>query len=204
MRFYTKLCKEHILFYFKDSEAQKGIESLNFGGRIKDFDGDYLHISNVNFAGAKSNLFVKNNVTQEIKKEGGNLVKTITLNYKNPAPASNCNLEAGQLCLNGILRNWLRVYVPIGSELIEFNGSEMKTLSYEELGKTVFEGFLTVKPLGASVVKIKYKLPNAIANKKPYKILIQKQPGTSEEEYSLKFEGKENKMILNSDVLLTF
>jgi len=202
--FISEVQQKHILFYFKETEAQKGIESLNFGGRIKDFDGDYLHVNNVNFAGAKSNLFVENFVSQEIKKEANKFVKTVTLTYKNPAPPSNCNLEAGQLCLNGILRNWLRVYVPKGSELLEFNGSEMKTLTYEDLGKTVFEGFITVKPQGSAEVKIKYSLPENITAKKPFAILIQKQPGTSDDEYKVNFTGKEEKFILESDKLLTF
>lgn len=195
--------EKHILFYMKDANAQNGIESLNFGGRIKDFSGDYLHINNVNFAGAKSNLFVENSVSQDINIENGKLVKTLTLTYKNPAKASNCNLEAGQLCLNGILRNWLRVYVPKGSELIDFKGSEMKTLVYEDLNKTVFEGFITVKPQGSAEVKIKYNLPSAISIR-PYNLLIQKQPGTDKEEFKIKFQGKEEKFILITDKLQTF
>lgn len=195
--------EKHILFYFKDADAQNGIESVNFGGRIKDFTGDYLHVSNVNFAGAKSNLFVENSVSQEVNLENGKIVKTLTLTYKNPAKASNCNLEAGQLCLNGILRNWLRVYVPKGSELIDFKGSEMKTLVYEDLNKTVFEGFMTVKPQGSAEVKIKYNLPTAISSR-PYNLLIQKQPGTDGEEFKIKFQGKEEKFILITDKLLSF
>ena len=143
--------QKHLLFYFKSSEPQKGIEALKFGGRIDDVSYDYLHINNVNFAGAKSNLFVRNYVKREIKTEGdGTTTQTLTLTYKNPVKASNCNLEAGQLCLNGILRNWLRVYVPKGSQLLEFTGSEMKTYVYDELDKTVFEGFMTVKPQGSA------------------------------------------------------
>src|SRR3990167_561883 len=132
--FLSEAQQKHILFYFKDEEAQKGIESLNFAGRIKEFEGDYLHVNNVNFAGAKSNLFVENIAKLEINREGGEIINSLSLTYKNPAPASNCNLEAGQLCLDGILRNWLRIYVPLGSTLIEFTGSEQPTLSYEELG----------------------------------------------------------------------
>ena len=59
----------------------------------------------------------------------GSIVNTLTISYKNPSPASNCNLEAGQLCLNGILRNWVRIYVPTGSTLLEFTGSEKDAVS---------------------------------------------------------------------------
>ena len=200
--FLSEAQQKHILFYFKDEEAQKGIESLNFAGRIKEFEGDYLHVNNVNFAGAKSNLFVENIAKLEINREGGEIINSLSLTYKNPAPASNCNLEAGQLCLNGILRNWLRIYVPLGSTLIEFTGSEQPTLSYEETGKTVFEGFLTIKPQGSAEVKVKYKLPKKLISQKPYTLLIQKQPGTDKDEFEVNFNKFHDKFILETDKTL--
>lgn len=184
--------QKHVIFYFHDSEAQKGIEAVNFAGRINHFDGDYIHISDVNFAGAKSNLFVKHYIKQDYSVgSDGTVTKVITIDYKNPSPPSNCNLEAGQLCLNGILRNWVRVYVPKGSRLIEFNGSEKETQVYDELDKTVFEGFLTVKPQGTSEVKIKYSLPSQMKRDSVSKLLIQKQGGTDGYQYTLFKNGKE-------------
>lgn len=198
--------QKHALFYFHDEDAQKGIEALNFAGKVVPFDGDYLNIVNVNFAGAKSNLFVKQSVKQEISVEGdGSIKETLTISYKNPSPPSNCNLEAGQLCLNGILRNWLRVYVPEGSTLLSFTGSEKDTVTYNELGKTVFEGFLTVKPQGASEVKIAYKVPIKKPTTDMYNLLVQKQAGTDEDEYTI-FSGSKqvDKFNLLTDKKVSF
>ncbi len=198
--------QKHALFYFHDLDAQKGIEALNFAGRIVTSKSDYLHINNVNFAGAKSNLFVKQSVKQDINIESdGSIKETLTISYKNPSPPSNCNLEAGQLCLNGILRNWLRVYVPEGSTLMEFKGSEKDTVVYNELGKTVFEGFLTVKPQGASEVKIVYKLPFKKPANGIFDLLVQKQPGTDEDEFVLTLDGKQkDKFQLQTDKKVSF
>lgn len=198
--------QKHILYYFHDAEAQKGIEALNFGGRIRETSGDYLHINDVNFAGAKSNMFVKHSVKQTIETDNNNnVIETLQIDYKNPAPASNCNLEAGQLCLNGILRNWLRVYVPKGSKLIDFTGSEKQTVTYDDLGKTVFEGFMTVKPQGTAQVKIKYSLPSKLDGSKPYTLLIQKQPGTDGYEYQTFYKSKDlGKYELLTDHEITF
>ncbi len=196
--------QKHVLFYFHDEEAQKGIEAMNFAGRILPFEGDYLHISDVNFAGAKSNMFIKQSVKQEIEVAGdGTITKTVTISYKNPMEASNCNLEAGQLCLNGILRNWLRVFVPEGSTLLEFTGSEKETVTYNELGKTVFEGFMTVKPQGAAEVRIRYKLPFK-ESKGKFDLLIQKQPGTNAPEYTVIKNSKQiDKFSLLTDKKMT-
>ncbi len=198
--------QKHVLFYFHNTQAQKGIEAINFGGRILSTDSDYLHINNVNFSGAKSNMFVKDSVKQEIKVDSdGSVTKKLTINFKNPSPASNCNLEAGQLCLNGILRNWIRIYVPSGSMLLEFKGSEKETVTYDELGKSVFEGFMTVKPQGAAEVEVSYKLPFKVKKGELYKLLIQKQPGTEEPEYSVFYNGRQvEKMPLKTDKNLSF
>lgn len=198
--------EKHILVYMHDESAQKGVEAFNMAGRIKDYDGDYLHINDTNFAGAKSNMFVQHFVKQEIQVEGdGSVTKTITIDYKNPAPPSDCGLESGGLCLNGLLRNWLRVYVPKGSQLIEFKGSEMDVVTKEDLGKTVFEGFLVVRPLASAQIVVKYKLPLRVEKGKEYKLLIQKQPGTEGHEYTVVVNGKEiDKFPLKTDKELKF
>jgi hypothetical protein len=190
--FLTEAQEKHILFYFHDADAQKGIDKLNLSGRIMPYDGDYLMINDVNFAGAKSNIFVKQYVKQDIKKQSdGSLETTLTIDYKNPASASNCNLEAGQLCLNGILRNWIRVYVPKGSTLIEFTGSEKSTSTYDESEKTVFEGFMTVKPQGTAQVKVRYKVPSTVTKGRQYSLYIQQQPRMNDSEYTVIYNGKQ-------------
>lgn len=194
-----ELNQKHILIGLENKKAQQGLESLNFAGRIKEYAGDYLHVNNTNFAGAKSNMYVINSVEQKIEKQKDNtIIKTLTIKYNNPQPPSNCNLEKGELCLNGLLRNWLRIYVPKGSQLLESKGSEVKVTSYEELGKTVFDGFLTVRPLGSAQVTIKYKLPFKVEGEN-LNSLIQKQPGTMGNKYTLEAGGKLQEFDLTTD-----
>ena len=52
--------------------------------------------------------------------------REVSVEFRNPYPHSDCNLERGGLCLNATLRNWIRFYVPKGSELISFAGSKKK------------------------------------------------------------------------------
>lgn len=200
----TQANQKHVLFYLYNKDAQTGIDALNVAGRIKSVDGDYLHINEANFGGAKSNLFVQESVDQKIDISGtGVITKTITINYKNPRPPSDCNLERGGLCLNAVLRDWIRVYVPKGSQLVDSQGSEVKVTSYEELGKTVFEGFLTVRPLGTATYKLKYTLPFKLAKGSPLPLLIQKQPGTDKNEYTISVNGRQvNKFNLVTDKTL--
>lgn len=183
--------QKHIQFYLFDKEAQAGIEALHAAGRIRNFEGDYLHINDTNFGGQKSNLFTKASVDVSYDKQGdGTIQKTITITYKNTFPPSNCNEEAGLLCLNAPLRNWLRIYVPKGSQMISSKGSEVKMKTYDELDKTVFEGFLVVRPLGQAKFTITYSLPFKLTSGSPLPLLIQKQGGTDGNEYTVTVNGR--------------
>ncbi|MDO8497892.1 MAG: DUF4012 domain-containing protein [bacterium] len=183
---FKNLDEKHILLYFKDPDLQQSVEKLNYAGRIKEYKGDYLHINNVNFAGAKSNLFVSERINSVTTFEG-NVKRDVRIEFRNPYPPSDCNLERGGLCLNATLRNWIRVYVPQGSKLIEFKGVS-KQSTYDELGKTVFEGFLTVDPMGKADASVRYTLPSTIT-KDNYSLLIQKQAGTDGQQLKVQVDG---------------
>lgn len=179
----ANLQEKHILLYFVDKEIQKAVEQINFAGRIIDYKGDYLHINNVNFAGAKANMFVSEKVESITKGKE----REVIIDFRNPYPHSDCNLERGGLCLNATLRNWIRFYVPKGSKLKSFQGSQKKTLVYDELGKTVFEGYLEVPTQGKATVVVKYTLPLDISTDS---MLIQKQPGVSDQRWFVKVNNK--------------
>ena len=182
---FKNLEEKHILVYFNDLETQKSLEQLNFAGRIKDYQGDYLHINNVNFAGAKSNMFVSESI--DSKTNGSD--REVTINFRNPYPASDCNLERGGLCLNATLRNWIRFYVPLGSKLVSLKGSTKKVQTYDELGKTVYEGYLEIMPKGQGTVIVKYSLPSSV-DINNYSLLIQKQPGVENQKWKVEFNNR--------------
>ena len=164
------------------------------------FDGDYLHINETNFGGAKSNLYIQEKVKQTVKKgKEGNLEKKLTIEYKYPRKMDNCSLERkGGLCLAGIYRDWIRIFVPKGSTLIKASGTEVPITATEDLGKTVFEGFFTLRPEGTAKIEIEYTIP--IKADKEYKLLIQKQPGVQGHSYEIEAFGKKQKPFpLNSD-----
>ena len=188
----TAMSEKHILYYMNDAQAQAGFEGFNAAGRIMPFTGDYFHLNQANFGGAKSNLFVTQAVTQDYNiQSDGTIIKTVTVDYKNPYPPSDCNLARGNLCLNAILYDWFRVYVPKGSQLVSSTGSEVKMTTYDELGKTVFDGFLTVRPQGASKLTVSYKLPFKLAQNSLLPFLAQKQPGTDGDQYTITVGGRQ-------------
>lgn len=193
--------EKHLLFYFPDdSVMQAAVESFNAGGLIKSFEGDYFHLNDTNFAGAKSNLYVEQTVTQEINVAGdGTITKTVTIDYKNPQAPDDCNLETGGLCLNGLLRDWVRLYVPEGSELVEVLGSDIPAATSKDLGKTVLEAFIELRPESKTKLIFKYKLPFKAQSGQEYKMLIQKQPGTKNFDYIVNLGNKQQEFKLDGD-----
>ncbi|HBL52234.1 MAG: hypothetical protein A3D24_02050 [Candidatus Blackburnbacteria bacterium RIFCSPHIGHO2_02_FULL_39_13] len=187
---FNSLLEKHVLFYFGESDVQKAMESFNLAGRIKDYpEGDYLHINDTNFAGAKSNLYVQQEVALSVEPGKDGNTNTLTIKYKNPQKADGW--------LNGVYRDWVRVYVPKGSTIIDSTGSEVAVTTSEDLGKTVFEGFFTLRPEGVEELKFKYKTP--VTSKDGYKILVQKQSGTNANPYTVSVNGQKEDFNLKTD-----
>jgi hypothetical protein len=182
--------EKHVLMYLYNEDAQKGITALNWGGTMRESGGDYIHINDANLGGAKSNMFVKQNVRMDYTVEEGKVSKSVKITYRNPEKHSNCNLEAGQLCLNAVLRNWQRLYVPKGSVLKDTKGSEVKVETYTDLNKTVYEGFMRVNPLGKAEITYNYELPFDVKDQETLPVLIQKQPGTEAIPFEIYLNGE--------------
>lgn len=215
--------EKHVMAYFMKAEEQKASESFNMAGRImtatetatlldyKEGNGwDYVHLNNSNMAGAKSNMFVSEKVTKDVTISGDTVTTKLTVDYKNPYKGSDCGLESGGLCLNAPLRNWVRVYAPSGSTLVESkgiiapaDGKSKQMDTFTDLNKTYFEGFLIVNPMGTARIEVTYTSPVKSTDGK-YHLLIQKQPGTSGQEWLIRLNGKDRKkIILNMDTEVT-
>lgn len=199
--FFNDIYQKHIMFYFTDPEVQKAAESANIAGQIVQTDSntDYFHLNDANFASAKSNIFITQKIKHEITSKNGSVEHKVSITYTNPAKASNCNLEKGDLCLNApTYRDMFRFYVPVGSKLIKMTGSEVEPLQYEELGKQVFEGFYGNKyPLYAmSNTKVTIQYTSSVKASSNYVLYLQKQPGTKAIDYEIDVNGQKQESFI--------
>lgn len=187
---------KHIIFYMHDSNLQNALSKLNWTGEIKSCGGDYLHINDSNFAGGKSNLYVNQTVTQDITvQRDGTVKKKLTINYENP--------QGFGTWLNGINRDYVRIYVPKGSKLISSKGSEVAVSTTEDLGKTVFEAFITVRPQNSRKLEVEFTEPYNPKGK--YDLMVQKQPGAKDFKYKINLNGKKvADFVLKSDKTFQF
>lgn len=213
----TEIQEKHVQTYFHDADAQKAAESFDLAGRImtatdsaailkyKEGQGwDYLTINEANMGGAKSNMFITEKIAKDVTVNGDTQTTKLTIDYKNPYPGSDCSLASGGLCLNAPLRDWIRVYVPAGSTMVNSSGTQspasgkaeaMTTL--KDLGKTVFNGFLIVNPLGTAQLTVTYTSSVKEVDGK-YKLLVQRQSGSSDQNFTLTVNGR---TVVNAPLL---
>src|SRR5579862_6913140 len=152
-----------------DDKTESALSSLNWTGQIRPTDGDYLNINESNFAGGKSNLYVDENVSLTIDKDG---THHLAINFSNPQPYSSW--------LNQINRDYIRIYVPMGSKLNSSKGSDLAVNTLDDLGKTYFEGFVQIRPQNSRRLELNYTTPSYSDH-----ILLQKQPGSKDFSYSV-------------------
>lgn len=117
---------KNILFYFFDKDLEKQVTELDWGGEIKSTAYDYLAVINTNIAGGKSDRKISQTIEQqtEITPDGA-IIDNLTIKRSHQA----INREPFYGVRNV---DWLRIYVPLGSELINAQGFKAVDQSYFE------------------------------------------------------------------------
>ncbi len=194
---FKHLAEKNLLVYAATPREQDLLRSLGYTGELKEYAGDYLHISDSNFGGLKTNLYLQMEVRQSLERgKEGIWRKTVRIKYYNPAPYDGW--------LSGYYKDFVRIYVPLGSRLVSVDGAlqiwtrkdswavtVQNPAGWEENGKTVFGAYFTVAPQREQVLTFVYDLPagvvsededdasGVLASRGKYRLLLQKQPGTN-------------------------
>ncbi len=114
--FEESLADKNILFYFTDKNLEAKADDLGWSGKIKYTASDYLSVINTNIAGGKSDRKIKQEIIHQAKiQPDGSIIDDLTIRRVHEA------VKREPFC--GVRNvNWVRVYVPLGSELLEANG----------------------------------------------------------------------------------
>lgn len=114
--FQENLNEKQILFYFNNDELEKKISEYGLDGKIKEAARDYLMVVNTNIGGGKSDRKISETIEQNTQiLEDGSIINTLKIVRLHTAVK---NEE-----FSGVRNvDWLRIYVPKGSELIEDGG----------------------------------------------------------------------------------
>lgn len=110
----SKIIKEkNILAYFNDKEDQEIVKYIGFSGEILKNEQDYLSIVYSNVGASKTSQIIERKIKQNIKiLPTGEVITTLKINH----------LYSKNLSINDRNIDYIRVYVPLGSELLSANG----------------------------------------------------------------------------------
>lgn len=204
------LSRKDVMLYSFDQNVQTAFEDLGYSGRIKMLPSetwDYLHVNRSNFGAGKADWSKPGFITQTVKKDiavvNGKTVGTVAVTVHNPKRPDWYNIDP--CCFYNA---YLRVYVPFGSKLISAEASDgqdtnIAEFTDEEVNKTYFETFTRQLKETDLTITYKYELP-ATVDLNDYHLLIQRQSGSSVDDYSIGLNGVSKDILLNADKEVTF
>ena len=110
------LIEKDIMIHLFNEDEQEFVTTNNWDGRIKDTDGDYLSVVATNIGGGKTDGVVDQEIYHKAKiSEDGSIIDTVLISRNHFGPIDDNFTNVSN-------RSYLRVYVPLGSELIHASG----------------------------------------------------------------------------------
>lgn len=186
--------RKHIQAYVFDEEVRTLINKYGFAGIVaQDVVGDYSFVVSTNLGGDKTNWFTSKKVDHLLTKENDRWVDTVKITYTYQQPGEEYSPFMSRF------RDWVRVYTPLGTELIGIEGSEDGTGESEELNKKVYQAYIELGPGETKEMTFKYYLPNDVVTNGVYNLLIQKQSGIDSELHTVTVNGKTTEITLKKD-----
>ncbi len=131
--FSSALQEKHIQIYSFDSEVQKLISRQGWSGEIKQTDKDFLMVVNSNLNGFKTDGVIDEYIDHKATiNQDGSVIAEVSIKRVH-----NGGDKAFEW-FNKVNSNYMRVYVPLGSQLLEAEGYTKEVikdpLNYEKLG----------------------------------------------------------------------
>ena len=114
--FDKSLSNKDIQMYFSDSSLESVIDNYGWSGSIKETSKDYLSVINTNIGGGKTDEFINQKIYHNVDVlSNGNIIDTVKIVRKFNKVENNSFAQVEN-------KNYIRIYVPLGSKLIEAGG----------------------------------------------------------------------------------
>ncbi len=127
------LDEKHILIYSKNFEIEKLLRNLGWSGEVLDSQKDYLSIINTNINGYKTDGVVDETISHQAEIQGdGSIIDTVKITRRHNGGNTPYDWW------NRVNADYMRIYVPEGSELVSVQGQTREAnfppLDYATLG----------------------------------------------------------------------
>ncbi|MBU1104730.1 DUF4012 domain-containing protein [Candidatus Parcubacteria bacterium] len=206
---YKNLSQKQILAYIPQTSF---FSKMNWDGNTQAASrADYLFVVDANLSGARTNDFIKRDISYIVNKSdvGDGLSSTLTIGYGHTGKS---NAWPG-----GSYVNYLRVLVPYGSKVVGakiIDATSQKSTNILNGIATNKKGFLTsfetsfeIKAQEKIKVQLVYDLPLTVFDssriEKGYSLVVQKQSGTVADPFNFVFnagaESFKSQTLLSED-----
>lgn len=127
------LSQKHILLYSENSQLQNIISDQGWSGEVLPSQKDYISVINTNINGYKTDGVIEEKIDHNTEVQSdGSIVDTVTITRKHNGGDSKFDWW------NKVNADYMRVYVPQGSTLIEATGQTREInnspIDYDALG----------------------------------------------------------------------
>ncbi len=207
--------QRHLQLYSADPDVASVLNKTAWSGRLGVQDGgDFLHVSDTNMGFNKVNATVQRSLAYRVNlDEAGGAVARLDIHYRNPATAEAVECQHGtsydpdtqyEALTSDCYWNYLRAYVPGGSELITSSQHPvaatdlMSGLAWPGIARTglssdgslaVFDNFVLLRSGQEITVTFQYTLPDAMllheGSQVNYRLYVRKQAGMTDETVSV-------------------
>ncbi len=112
----ASLEEKDMLVFMNNQDLQEGFSEADWSGELKKTDRDYLAVIHANIAGGKSDKNIEETVKHTAKiQEDGSIIDTVTVTRVHKGKTSDPYAGVNN-------SDYVRLYVPAGSELIRADG----------------------------------------------------------------------------------
>jgi len=180
----TALRQRHLLVYVKDPATQALLHRAHWDGAVRDSPGDYLMVVDSNVGFNKVNPNIEQTLSYDLVLDAsGTITAQLTLTYRHrilrPTPACVHEPRYGdsyEELMERCYWDYVRIYLPAGSDLLELSGSDSPAEVYEEANRTVVGTAFLLETGQSRRIQVAYR-PRIVAGQGLYTLLVQKQPG---------------------------
>jgi len=127
------LKEKHILIYFKEPSLENLVSQEGWSGELLTTAQDYLSVVSSNVNGYKTDRVVKETINHQAEiQEDGSIIDTLTITREHQGGHFQYDWW------NRVNANYLRVYLPLGSQLLSAQGQTIEIyqppIDYQEEG----------------------------------------------------------------------
>lgn len=198
------LDEKQIVIYFDDQKIQASIDSFYWSGRTlqpqcafptqKNCMVDYIFPYDANVGANKVNFFITRSMyLKTIISPQGQIQHIFSLQFRNDSPAD--------VFPGGTYKNYFQIMLPLNTIIKNVTKEGVLVDDYTETDdrfKTIGV-YLEIPPQKTSELKITYTLNVPIKNDVLYQLIVQKQIGSSNNDYVLDISLPNNISILNQN-----